>query len=134
MDCSKPFAMPRAQLLRSSARSTIPVSLLLLRFLTTAANSIRSWEEFQAQWTVSSRLSRLNSSRRKNLCGRPGVPQVWIDLGVKRAKKRCDVRKDIDTSDLLRAVIGVSYVGSGGDWQQSARRLVDILIAGSRPT
>lgn len=52
---------------------------------------------------------------------------------VKRAKKSGDVRRDVDASDLLRAVIGVSYVGSGGDWQQSARRLVNILIAGSRP-
>lgn len=56
-----------------------------------------------------------------------------IDELVKRAKKSGDVRKDIDASDLLRAVIGVSYVASGGDWRQSARRLVDILIAGSRP-
>lgn len=52
---------------------------------------------------------------------------------VKRAKESGDVRRDIDASDLLRAVIGVSYVGSPGDWQQSARRLVDILLAGSRP-
>jgi hypothetical protein len=52
---------------------------------------------------------------------------------VKRAKKSGDVRRDIDASDLLRAVIGVSYVGSGDDWQQSARRLIGILIAGSRP-
>jgi hypothetical protein len=53
---------------------------------------------------------------------------------VKRAKKAGDVRREIDASDLLRAVIGVSCVGTGGDWPQSARRLVDILIAGSRPT
>src|SRR3984885_15238399 len=59
--------------------------------------------------------------------------QGAIDELVKRAKKSGDVRRDIDASDLLRAVIGVSYVGSGGDWQQSARRLVDILMAGSRP-
>jgi AcrR family transcriptional regulator len=52
---------------------------------------------------------------------------------VKRAKKSGDVRRDVDAADLLRAVIGVSYLGSGHDWQQSARRLVDILIAGSRP-
>jgi AcrR family transcriptional regulator len=52
---------------------------------------------------------------------------------VKRAKGSGDVRSDLDASDLLRAVIGVSHVGSGHDWQQSARRLVDILIAGSRP-
>jgi hypothetical protein len=30
-------------------------------------------------------------------------------------------------------LIGVSNVASGPDWQPSARRLVDILIVGSRP-
>jgi AcrR family transcriptional regulator len=59
--------------------------------------------------------------------------QGAIDELVKRAKRSGDLRRDLDASDLLRAVIGVSYVGSGHDWQQSARRLVDILIAGSRP-
>ena len=56
-----------------------------------------------------------------------------IDGLVKRAKKSSDLRKDLDAFDLLRALIGASHVGSGADWQQSARRLVDILIAGSRP-
>jgi AcrR family transcriptional regulator len=56
-----------------------------------------------------------------------------IDGLVKRAKKSGDLRKDLDAFDLLRALIGASHVGSGADWQQSARRLVDILIAGSRP-
>jgi AcrR family transcriptional regulator len=56
-----------------------------------------------------------------------------IDQLAKRAKKSGDLRRDLDASDLLRALIGVSQVGSGADWQQSARRLVDILIAGSRP-
>lgn len=51
---------------------------------------------------------------------------------VKRAKKSGHLRREVDASDLLRAVIGVSYVGLGGDWQQSAKRLVEILIAGSR--
>lgn len=55
-----------------------------------------------------------------------------MDELVKRAKRSGDLRRDINSSDLLRAVIGVSHVGSGHDWQQSARRLVDILIAGSR--
>ena len=56
-----------------------------------------------------------------------------IDVLVKRAKRSGDLRRDLDAFDLLRALIGVSHVGSGADWQQSARRLVDILIAGSRP-
>jgi AcrR family transcriptional regulator len=59
--------------------------------------------------------------------------QGAMDELVQRAKRSGEVRRDLDASDLLRAVIGVSYVGSGHDWQQSARRLVDILIAGSRP-
>jgi AcrR family transcriptional regulator len=65
--------------------------------------------------------------------GSRSLVQEAIEELVKRAKKSDDVRRDINASDLLRAVIGVSYVGSGGDWQQSAKRLVEILIAGSRP-
>lgn len=52
---------------------------------------------------------------------------------VKRAIKSGDMRRDLDAVDLLRALIGVSNVASGPDWPQSARRLVDILINGSRP-
>ena len=59
--------------------------------------------------------------------------QGAIDALVKRAIKNGDMRRDLDPFDLLRALIGVSHVASGPDWQQSARRLVDILITGSRP-
>jgi AcrR family transcriptional regulator len=52
---------------------------------------------------------------------------------VKRAIKSGDIRKDLEAFDLLRALIGVSHVASSPDWQQSAKRLVDILITGSRP-
>lgn len=57
-----------------------------------------------------------------------------INSLVSRAIQSGDIRKDIEPFDLLRALIGVSNVASGPDWQQSARRLVDILITGSRPT
>jgi AcrR family transcriptional regulator len=59
--------------------------------------------------------------------------QGAIDALVKRAINHGDIRRDLDPLDLLRALIGVSNVSSGPDWQQSARRLVDILITGSRP-
>lgn len=52
---------------------------------------------------------------------------------VKRAIKSGDIRKDLDPIDLLRALVGVANVSASPDWQQSARRLVDILIAGARP-
>ena len=53
---------------------------------------------------------------------------------VDRAIKSGDIRPDLDPFDLLRALVGVSNVASVPDWPESARRLVDILIAGSRPT
>ncbi len=61
--------------------------------------------------------------------------QIWVAIRslVKRAIKSGDIRKDLDPIDLLRALIGVSNVATGPDWQQSAKRLVDILITGSRP-
>ena len=61
--------------------------------------------------------------------------QIWeaIRSLVKRAIESGDIRKDLDPIDLLRALIGVSNVATGPDWQQSARRLVEILITGSRP-
>jgi AcrR family transcriptional regulator len=59
--------------------------------------------------------------------------QGAIEGLVKRAIKSGDIRKDLDPLDLLRALIGVSNVASSPDWQQSAKRLVEILITGSRP-
>ena len=53
---------------------------------------------------------------------------------VKRAIKSGDIRKDLDPIDLLRVIVGVANVATSPDWQQSARRLVDILIAGAQPT
>jgi AcrR family transcriptional regulator len=53
---------------------------------------------------------------------------------VQRAIESGDIRPDIEPLDLLRALVGVSNVSSIPDWPQSARRLVQILIAGSRPT
>lgn len=44
-----------------------------------------------------------------------------------------ELRPDIDPLDMLRAIYGVSSVGSSEDWPRRARQFVDILIHGSRP-
>jgi AcrR family transcriptional regulator len=62
-----------------------------------------------------------------------GQIQGAMELLVKRAIKNGDLRRDIDPFDLLRALIGSSYVTAGSDWRLSARRLIEILIAGARP-
>ncbi|ABE34817.1 tetR family transcriptional regulator [Paraburkholderia xenovorans LB400] len=56
-----------------------------------------------------------------------------INTLVSRAVESGDIRADVEPLDLLRALVGVSNVASAPDWQQSARRLVDILLLGSKP-
>jgi AcrR family transcriptional regulator len=51
---------------------------------------------------------------------------------VKRAAERGQVRKDIAPSDLLRAMVGVSYGNPDDAWEASARRLIDLLMDGLR--
>ena len=52
---------------------------------------------------------------------------------VKRAIASGELRTDTDPSDFVRALIGVFHTTALPGWEQSARRLVDILINGSRP-
>ena len=61
--------------------------------------------------------------------------QIWeaVRRLVKRAVQSGDLRGDLEAVDLLRALVGVASVGANADWRQSARKLVDILILGSRP-
>jgi AcrR family transcriptional regulator len=55
-----------------------------------------------------------------------------ISTLVKRAVAGGEVRKDINPSDLLRAMVGVSYGNPDAGWEASARRLIDILMDGLR--
>jgi AcrR family transcriptional regulator len=55
-----------------------------------------------------------------------------ISTLLKAAVRSGDVRKDINPSDLLRALIGVSYGNPDPGWEASARRLIDILMDGLR--
>lgn len=45
-----------------------------------------------------------------------------------------DLGQDTDPNDLVRALVGVFHTAYEPGWEQTARRLVDILIAGSRAT
>jgi AcrR family transcriptional regulator len=100
--------------------------------------ALRAWlllfvDYVAAKHIIAPALNSVAGGPTKLYEGSRSLVQGAIEELVKRAKKSGDVRRDIDASDLLRAVIGVSYVSSGGDWRQSAKRLVEILIAGSRP-
>ena len=52
---------------------------------------------------------------------------------VARAVESGDIRDDVDPIDLLRAIYGVATAATDSDWQQNAKKLVEILILGSKP-
>jgi len=52
---------------------------------------------------------------------------------VERAIASGDLRHDTDPNDLIRALVGIFHTTYEPGWEQTARRLVDILIAGSQP-
>jgi AcrR family transcriptional regulator len=101
--------------------------------------ALRAWmllfvDYIAAKQIIAPALNSLVGGPTKLYEGSRGQIQGAIDALVHRAIKSGDLRKDLEPFDLLRALIGVSYVASSPDWQQSAKRLVDILITGSRPT
>ena len=53
---------------------------------------------------------------------------------VRRAIASGDLRSDTEPNDFVRALVGVFHTTAVPGWEPSARRLVDILIAGSRST
>ena len=100
-------------------------------------DALRTWmllfvDHIAAKQIIAPALNSVVGGPSKIYEGSRGMIQGAIDALVKRAIRSGDIRRDLDPFDLLRALIGVSHVASGPDWQPSARRLVDILIAGSR--
>jgi hypothetical protein len=69
----------------------------------------------------------------KVYAGSSDLIKAAMDGLVGRAAGSGAIRGDVDPMDLLRALVGVSNVASTPNWPEGARRLVDILIAGSRP-
>lgn len=53
-----------------------------------------------------------------------------IAMLVERPIASGEIRLDMDPLDLFRALAGVANISAGPNWKQSARSLVDILIAG----
>src|ERR1700756_5303722 len=101
--------------------------------------ALRAWmllfvDYIAAKHIIAPALNALVGGPSKLYEGSRAQVQGAIDALVKRAIQSGHIRKDLEPFDLLRALIGVSNVASTPDWKQSARRLVDILITGSRPT
>jgi AcrR family transcriptional regulator len=76
-------------------------------------------------------LATLSGGDRLKAQTRPLLEGAITSL-VARAKASGDIRREVVPFDLLFAIGGLAYVGTGSDWQPRARQMVDILIAGIR--
>ena len=101
-------------------------------------DALRAWmllfvDHIAAKQIIAPALNSLVGGPAKLFASSHAPIREAIDMLVKRAIKTGEIRKDLEPFDLLRALIGVSHIATGPDWQRSARRLVEILITGSRP-
>jgi AcrR family transcriptional regulator len=72
-----------------------------------------------------------------------GVSELYASSGlliigsmnalVGRASASGDIRADADPNDVLRALVGFTYGNTSPGWENSALRLIDILMDGLRP-
>lgn len=100
--------------------------------------ALRAWmllfvDHLAAKRIIAPALNSVTGGPAKVYEGSHGLIQRAINALVKRAIESGDIRRDTVPFDLLRAILGAAFVAPGAGWQQSARRLVDILIAGSQP-
>jgi AcrR family transcriptional regulator len=104
----------------------------------TPIEALRAWlllfvDAIAAKQLIAPALNTLVGDHKKVFAASYAQMQQAIQALVKRAIQSGDIRKDLEPMDLIRALVGVANVTSSPDWQQSARRLVDILVTGSRP-
>ena len=102
------------------------------------AEALRAWlllfvDAIAAKQLIAPALNTLLGDPKKVFEASYAKMHQAIRALVKRGVESGEIRSDLDPVDLLRALVGVSNVSSAPDWQPSARRLVDILIVGSRP-
>ena len=100
--------------------------------------ALRAWlflfvDAIAAKQLIAPAVNTLVGDPKKVFAASYALTHEAIRALVEGAIKNGDIRRDLDPIDLLRALVGVANVATSPDWRQSAKRLVDILITGSRP-
>ncbi len=99
--------------------------------------ALRAWlrlfvDHIATKQVMSPALASMVGGPSELYCESGAIVKAAIALLVDRAVASGAIRLDIDPLDLLRALAGVAGISSAPGWEESAKRLVDILITGVR--
>lgn len=110
------------------------------RFIATFGplEALRSWmltfiDYVAAKTLILPAMDTLPGGSMRLIEGTRGVVHSTFRELVQRAIKSGELRANTDPDDFIRALIGVFHTTALPGWEPSARRIVDILINGSRP-
>lgn len=100
--------------------------------------ALRAWlllfvDAIAAKQVIGPALNALLGDEKKTFQDSHALVRAALENLVRRAVNAGHFREDVTPEDLLLPLVGVANVAVIRDWQGQAKRLVDILIAGSRP-
>jgi AcrR family transcriptional regulator len=100
--------------------------------------ALRAWmllfiDHVAAKTLIIPAMDTVAGGSRRLIEGARGLIQRAFVALVRRAIDSGDLRPDTDPNDFVRALVGVFHTTGLPGWEPSARRIVDILITGSRP-
>lgn len=99
--------------------------------------ALKSWlllfvDHIAAKLIIVPALNSIVGGMERLYAGSRGQLGEAMEMLLKRAIQSGKIRADIEPQDLLRVLIGVAQTAPSPGWERSARRMVEIMIAGSR--
>lgn len=100
--------------------------------------SLRSWlllfiDHLGAKVILADAVKALVGDQAKNDAKATEQLKSSLELLMRRAVESGDIAaSSVEPLDLVRAIYGVATASPDGHWEESARRMVDILIAGMK--
>jgi AcrR family transcriptional regulator len=100
-------------------------------------DALRAWmllfiDHIAGKYIIAPVLNSMSGGPTRMFEGAHGAIYGAIEDLVRRGVNSGELRDDVQAYDLLQALIGVAHSGPRPGWLESARRLVEILIAGAR--
>ena len=101
--------------------------------------ALRAWmllliDHFSAKKLIVPALDTVTGGSMRLFEGSRSLIHTTFVTSVQRAIASGDLRPGTDPNDFVRALVGIFHTTALPGWEPSARRLVDVLIAGSRST